>query len=168
MCLSSTSGPLPEAWEFEGLHIGSLRLLLCPAHYAGRVSEDRWGVCVDGLDLVLPIELTFQDLSHSLVVLWCCCPPCLLIMVPMRLWDIKVLVAGLCKYIYIYLYLFLYLYIYISIYIYIYIYMCVCMKETGARTQWAQRSALPLRAPAGSLPHTLIRALMTVSQVGKD
>ena len=43
--------------EFAGLHISSLHLLLCPAHYAGRVSDDWKGICVNGFDLVLYIYI---------------------------------------------------------------------------------------------------------------
>ena len=37
--------------EFVGLRISSLHLLLCPPHYAGRVSDDWKGICVKGFDV---------------------------------------------------------------------------------------------------------------------
>lgn len=75
--------------EFLVLHIGRSLVLLWPVHYTGRVSDDWQSIHVD---LVLPIELAFQDLSVPSVVFGCCYFPCLLKVVPILLWDTKVLV----------------------------------------------------------------------------
>lgn len=48
-----------------GFHSGSLYVMLCPADYTGKVSEDWQGINVNGMDLVLPTELTLQNLSFG-------------------------------------------------------------------------------------------------------
>ena len=42
--------------------ISIFHLLLWPGYYTSRVSDDGQGIGVDGLDLVLTIQLTPQDL----------------------------------------------------------------------------------------------------------
>jgi len=37
-----------------------------PGYFTSRISDDWQGICVDGLDFVLSIQLTFQDLPSSL------------------------------------------------------------------------------------------------------
>ena len=39
--------------------------ILWPGYYTSRVSDDGWGIGVDGLDLVLTIQPTSQDLPYS-------------------------------------------------------------------------------------------------------
>ena len=54
--------------ELLRLDISGLYLLLGPAYNASGVSDDRQGVGVDSSDLVLPIQLTLQDMPYSLDV----------------------------------------------------------------------------------------------------
>ena len=45
--------------------------LLWPASNTSRAPDDWQGICIDGSDLVLPIQLTFQDLLNSVGIgLW--------------------------------------------------------------------------------------------------
>ena len=50
-------------WEERPcLDICGLYLFLWPGYYKSRVSDDWQGLSVDGSDLVLTIQMTFQDL----------------------------------------------------------------------------------------------------------
>lgn len=63
-------------WEEHlGPHSNSL---MSPwlALYTSRVSGDRHGISVDGVDVVYSIEMALQDLYYPLVILGCCCLPC--------------------------------------------------------------------------------------------
>lgn len=75
------------------LNVSGFYLVLWPTDYHSRVSDGRQGAGVDCPDLVLPIQLTPQDLPYSLQIFGGCRFPSSLFMVPVCLWDYQVLVA---------------------------------------------------------------------------
>lgn len=54
--------------ELRCLDFSDFYLLLWPGYYTSEISDDWYGTVVDGLDLVLPIQLTVQDLLNPLLV----------------------------------------------------------------------------------------------------
>lgn len=85
-------------WRAPRLSYHNFHVVLWPAHYTGRKSDDWQGLYVDDVDFVLIIEPALQVLPYPLVVLGCCCFICLLIVFPIWLWDTKAPIVGLYVY----------------------------------------------------------------------
>ena len=58
--------PSMQLEELFCLDISGFHLLLWWSYYTSRVSNDKQGVSVDGLDLVITIQLTSQDSPYSM------------------------------------------------------------------------------------------------------
>lgn len=64
--------PSMQGKALSCLYVSGFSLLLWLAYYPTRVTDDRQGIGVDCLDVVLPIQLTPKNLPYSLLVFGGC------------------------------------------------------------------------------------------------